>query len=60
MRLTGGYDNGGSYNIMRAGSLVSANNLYNVAPKDGSTFGAFARNIPQTPAIETTGVRQNV
>jgi len=46
--------------LMRAGSLVSANNLYNVAPKDGSTFGAFARNIPQTPAIETTGVRQNV
>lgn len=34
-------------NMPGAGSLVSVNYLYNVAPKDGATFGTFARNIPQ-------------
>jgi tripartite-type tricarboxylate transporter receptor subunit TctC len=29
-----------------AGSLVAANYLYNVAPKDGTTFGLIARNMP--------------
>ena len=33
-------------NMPGAGSLVAANYLYNVAPKDGTSFGAFARNIP--------------
>ncbi len=33
-------------NMPGAGSLVSVNYLYNVAPKDGSVFGTFARNIP--------------
>jgi hypothetical protein len=46
--------------FMCAGSLVCVNDLYSVTPKDGSTFGTFARNIPQTAAIETTGVRQDV
>lgn len=38
-------------NMPGAGSLVSVNHLYNVAPKDGSVFGTFARNIPQMAAI---------
>jgi tripartite-type tricarboxylate transporter receptor subunit TctC len=29
-----------------AGSMLSANYLFNVAPRDGSSFGIFARNIP--------------
>ncbi len=33
-------------NMPGAGSLVSVNYLFNVAPKDGSVFGTFARNIP--------------
>ncbi len=33
-------------NMPGAGSLVSVNYLYNVAPKDGSVIGTFARNIP--------------
>jgi tripartite-type tricarboxylate transporter receptor subunit TctC len=33
-------------NMPGAGSLVAANYLYNLAPKDGSTFGLIARNMP--------------
>jgi tripartite-type tricarboxylate transporter receptor subunit TctC len=33
-------------NMPGAGSLVAANHLFNVAPKDGSTFGLIARNMP--------------
>ena len=33
-------------NMPGAGSLVAANYLYNVAPKDGTVFGMFARNMP--------------
>jgi tripartite-type tricarboxylate transporter receptor subunit TctC len=33
-------------NMPGAGSLVAANYLYNVAPKDGTTFGLIARNMP--------------
>jgi tripartite-type tricarboxylate transporter receptor subunit TctC len=33
-------------NMPGAGSLRAVNYLYNVAPKDGSTFGMFARNMP--------------
>ena len=33
-------------NMPGAGSLRAANYLYNVAPKDGTAFGTFARNIP--------------
>ncbi len=32
-------------NMPGAGSLVLANHLYNAAPKDGSTFGIFARDM---------------
>jgi tripartite-type tricarboxylate transporter receptor subunit TctC len=33
-------------NMPGAGSLRAANYIYSVAPKDGSTFGLFARDIP--------------
>lgn len=33
-------------NMPGAGSLRAANYLYNVAPKDGTTFGTFARTLP--------------
>ncbi|MDO9443411.1 MAG: tripartite tricarboxylate transporter substrate-binding protein [Beijerinckiaceae bacterium] len=33
-------------NMPGAGSLVAANYIYNVAPKDGTVFGTFARNMP--------------
>ncbi len=33
-------------NMPGAGSLVAANYLYNVAPRDGSQFGLIARNMP--------------
>jgi tripartite-type tricarboxylate transporter receptor subunit TctC len=33
-------------NMPGAGSLVAANYLYNLAPKDGTTFGLIARNMP--------------
>jgi tripartite-type tricarboxylate transporter receptor subunit TctC len=33
-------------NMPGAGSLVAANYIYNVAPRDGTVFGMFARNMP--------------
>src|SRR5258708_3567373 len=33
-------------NMPGAGRLVAANYLYNLAPKDGTTFGLIARNMP--------------
>jgi tripartite-type tricarboxylate transporter receptor subunit TctC len=33
-------------NMPGAGSLRAVNYLYNIAPKDGSTFGMFSRNMP--------------
>jgi tripartite-type tricarboxylate transporter receptor subunit TctC len=33
-------------NMPGAGSLRAANFLYNAAPKDGTAFGLFARNMP--------------
>jgi tripartite-type tricarboxylate transporter receptor subunit TctC len=33
-------------NMPGAGSLRAVNYLYNVAPKDGTTIGTFARNMP--------------
>ncbi len=45
-------------NMPGAGSLRAANFLYNTAPRDGATFGIFARNIPlmglsgRNPAVQ--------
>lgn len=33
-------------NMPGASGITAANHLYNIAPKDGSTFGTFSRNIP--------------
>jgi tripartite-type tricarboxylate transporter receptor subunit TctC len=38
-------------NMSGAGSLNAANYLYNVAPKDGTAFGTFARGLAMEPLI---------
>jgi len=38
-------------NMPGAGSLRSANYLYNAAPKDGTTFGTFGRGLAMEPLI---------
>lgn len=40
-----------------AGSLVATNYLYRIAPKDGTVFGTFARNMP---LVGLLGTKQNV
>jgi tripartite-type tricarboxylate transporter receptor subunit TctC len=40
-----------------AGSLSSANHLYNVARQDGSMIGTFSRGITMLPLIDSAGVR---
>lgn len=44
-------------NMAGAGSLVAANHLANVAPKDGSVIGVFTRNLPAQALIGRKGVR---
>jgi tripartite-type tricarboxylate transporter receptor subunit TctC len=44
-------------NMPGAGSLNSANNLYNVAKQDGSVIGTFSRGVTMLPLIDSTGVR---
>jgi tripartite-type tricarboxylate transporter receptor subunit TctC len=44
-------------NMPGAGSLVLANWLYNVAPRDGSVFGAIARGIAFDPLLGATNVK---
>jgi tripartite-type tricarboxylate transporter receptor subunit TctC len=41
-------------NMQGAGSVVAANHIYNVSPKDGSEFGLFAGNITIDPLIGGT------
>lgn len=38
-------------NMPGAGSLVAANHLANIAPKDGTAIGTFARNLPLASVI---------
>jgi tripartite-type tricarboxylate transporter receptor subunit TctC len=38
-------------NMPGAASIVAANYLYNVAPKDGTTFGSVSRNLPSQAVI---------
>jgi tripartite-type tricarboxylate transporter receptor subunit TctC len=45
-------------NMPGAGSLRGANFIYNAAPKDGTAFGIFARNIPLVGLLQKTN--QNV
>jgi tripartite-type tricarboxylate transporter receptor subunit TctC len=44
-------------NMPGAGTLLLANYLYNIAPKDGTTFGLIARNLPM---MAMTGGNANV
>jgi tripartite-type tricarboxylate transporter receptor subunit TctC len=44
-------------NMPGAGSLSSANHLYNVAKQDGSVIGTFSRGITMLPLIDSNGVR---
>jgi len=44
-------------NMPGAGSLVAANYVYNVAPKDGTALGAFSRNLPAQALIGRKGVK---
>lgn len=39
-------------NMPGAGSLVSANHVYNVAPKDGTVLGTFSRGNAMYPLLE--------
>jgi tripartite-type tricarboxylate transporter receptor subunit TctC len=44
-------------NMAGAGSLRSANYLYNAAPKDGLTIGMFARGLAMQPLLDDQGVQ---
>jgi tripartite-type tricarboxylate transporter receptor subunit TctC len=44
-------------NMAGAGSLRSANFIYNTAPKDGTTIGMFARGLAMQPLLDMTGVQ---
>jgi tripartite-type tricarboxylate transporter receptor subunit TctC len=44
-------------NMPGAGTLNLANYLYNVAPKDGSAFGIFARGMAMEPLIGGTNTK---
>jgi tripartite-type tricarboxylate transporter receptor subunit TctC len=44
-------------NLTGAGSLNAANNIYNIAPKDGTAFGTFARGLAMEPLIGTAKVQ---
>ena len=38
-------------NVPGAGSLILANQIYNVEPKDGTAFGLIARGMPMEPLL---------
>jgi tripartite-type tricarboxylate transporter receptor subunit TctC len=44
-------------NMAGAGSLRAANFLFNVAPKDGTTIGMFARGLAMQPLLDATGIQ---
>jgi tripartite-type tricarboxylate transporter receptor subunit TctC len=44
-------------NMTGAGSLRSANYLFNTAPKDGHTIGMFARGLAMQPLLDKTGIQ---
>src|SRR5215510_11388184 len=45
-------------NMPGAGTLKTANYIYNVAPKDGTVFGTFARGIPMEKLLGRTEGQQ--
>jgi len=44
-------------NMAGAGSLRTANFVYNNAPKDGTTIGMFARGLAMQPLLDMTGIQ---
>ncbi|MYZ48191.1 Bug family tripartite tricarboxylate transporter substrate binding protein [Propylenella binzhouense] len=44
-------------NMPGAGSLKAANYIFNVAPKDGTVFGTFARGLAMEPLIGTSSTQ---
>ena len=44
-------------NMAGAGSLRAANFLYNLAPKDGTTIGMFARGLATQPLLDGKGIQ---
>jgi tripartite-type tricarboxylate transporter receptor subunit TctC len=44
-------------NLTGAGSVNAANHLYNVAARDGTTFGTFGRGLAMEPLIGTAKVK---
>ena len=44
-------------NMPGAGSLVAANQIYNVAPKDGTIIGVINRGLPFEPLLGGAGVQ---
>jgi len=38
-------------NLPTAASIAAANTLYNTAPKDGTVFGSFSRNLPSQAVL---------
>jgi tripartite-type tricarboxylate transporter receptor subunit TctC len=44
-------------NMPGSGSLAMTNYLYSVAPKDGSAFGIFNRNVPLEPLLGNKSAR---
>ena len=44
-------------NMTGAGGLVMANWLYNIAPKDGATFGTLANTMPALQVVGGAGVQ---
>ena len=44
-------------NLTGAGSVNAANNIYNVAAKDGTVFGTFSRGLAMEPLIGTARVQ---
>ena len=44
-------------NMPGAGSLVSVNHLYNIAPKDGTAIATFGRGLPMEPLIGSAKVQ---
>lgn len=44
-------------NMPGAGSLLAANHIYNVAPKDGTVLGLVAATIPLDEKLGTAGVK---
>lgn len=47
-------------NLPAAGSLQATNNLYNISPKDGSTFGMVQRGMLTATLTNPSGVRFDI